>query len=264
MKKLFLYSLILYTLFIRCSSGGDDEDPVLDFTISVNNSVPKIGNDITVTVSPTIDVEKVELYFDETLIGTKFSEPITFDISTADIETGEHSISAVVTSINATKEKAIKITASLEVGSPYKGGIVFALNSENKSGLIVLENDLSVNGNNTFAWGCSGHTLEANSLTDGQYNTSKISGSCTIGAARECTKLTVNGYNDWYLPAREEIDLIYAVKEKIPGFTGVYWSSTESIFDSSSRAYYFDASDGSWIEIALKTAKFKVRPIRKF
>jgi len=159
--------------------------------------VPKIGNDITVTVSPTIEVEKVELYFDETLIGTKFSEPITFDVSTDYIEIGDHSISAVVTGINATKEKAIKITSSLEVGSPYRGGIIFVLNSDNKSGLIAKEDDLKVDGSTTFTWGCSGHVLGASSMSDGLANSLSISGSCSISAARECVTLDANGFDDW-------------------------------------------------------------------
>jgi hypothetical protein len=48
-------------------------------------------------------------------------------------------------------------------------------------------------------------------------------------AAKLCSELVVSGKDDWYLPAKDETDAIYAFKDK---FTieerGTIWSSTEA------------------------------------
>ena len=50
-------------------------------------------------------------------------------------------------------------------------------------------------------------------------------------AARVCSNYSFN-YGDWYLPSISELDLLYAQKSVVGGFSGTYyWSSTESIYD---------------------------------
>jgi len=48
------------------------------------------------------------------------------------------------------------------------------------------------------------------------------------GAAKACGDLTASGYNDWYLPAINELNCLYTNRSAIGGFTDDnYWSSTE-------------------------------------
>ena len=59
-----------------------------------------------------------------------------------------------------------------------------------------------------------------------------------------CGDLVLNGYSDWYLPAKEEINVIYGSKDVIENLaTGYYWSSTENTI---SLAWRFRFSDGYW------------------
>ena len=47
-------------------------------------------------------------------------------------------------------------------------------------------------------------------------------------AKTACAKLVLNGYSDWRLPTKEELNQIYQNKDKIGGFVNYnYWSSSE-------------------------------------
>ncbi len=66
-------------------------------------------------------------------------------------------------------------------------------------------------------------------------------------AIEVCDNITYAGYNDWYLPSRDELNAMYENKSKIGGFSSMfYWSSTEyssknawdQTFYSGSQSYY--------------------------
>lgn len=62
-----------------------------------------------------------------------------------------------------------------------------------------------------------------------QANTTAIVNTKGIGsyAASLCNDLTVGGYNDWFLPSKDELDKLYTNKVAIGGFTDDnYWSSS--------------------------------------
>jgi hypothetical protein len=47
----------------------------------------------------------------------------------------------------------------------------------------------------------------------------------------------LNGYDDWYLPSKDELSKLYSNRDAVGGFeTGGYWSSSEN---SHFNAYYF-------------------------
>jgi hypothetical protein len=47
-------------------------------------------------------------------------------------------------------------------------------------------------------------------------------------AARLCYDLSLNGYTDWYLPSKDELNKLYLSRNVIGGFTAFgYWSSSE-------------------------------------
>ena len=61
-------------------------------------------------------------------------------------------------------------------------------------------------------------------------DTANIITDCsTVGiAARLCYNSGLNGYNDWFLPSQDELNLLYLQKDIIGGFKGsYYWSSTQ-------------------------------------
>ena len=89
----------------------------------------------------------------------------------------------------------------------------------------------------TYQW--SSTSLSAWAFASGIYggaqNTKKsiaraaVSGS-TCPAASVCDNLTSGGYTDWYLPSKDELDMMY-VNLHMQGLGGFanngYWSSTE-------------------------------------
>ncbi len=59
-------------------------------------------------------------------------------------------------------------------------------------------------------------------------------------AAQRCLDYEVNGYNDWFLPSRDELDELSEIELSIPElelYNGQYWSSSE-LYESESEAEY--------------------------
>jgi len=58
---------------------------------------------------------------------------------------------------------------------------------------------------------------------------------------RRDTDRPLNGYDDWFLPSKDELNLLYLQKGVVGGFA-YYWSSTEY---GSYAAWYQYFGDGS-------------------
>jgi prepilin-type N-terminal cleavage/methylation domain-containing protein len=118
------------------------------------------------------------------------------------------------------------------------GGIV--ARQEDEYTLIAASDDH--NPGTTYEWGCYGTATEAISDTDGLSNTSIILDECseTPIAASVCKDYSVDEYDDWYLPATDELSTLYRNRVAIDGFSaGYYWSSTD--YDSyGAWGMYFD------------------------
>jgi len=96
-------------------------------------------------------------------------------------------------------------------------------------------------------WGDVGSTIVGTSdaIGTGQANTTAIVGEpATTGMAKLADDLVVNGYDDWYLPSKDELDRMWdnLADEGIGGFetgtSGYYWSSSEivSIWGDAKKA----------------------------
>ena len=139
------------------------------------------------------------------------------------------------------------------VGSCYGGGVVFYTNGPH--GLIAALKNASVGGPR-YAWDSTNHNVAITDrvLFSGKTNTTNIiaaeGGADTAQAARAAASYNGNGYTDWYLPARDELTLLYLKTYETsasfwshcggssPGIT-TYWSSTGNHFtDYIGRAYH--------------------------
>ena len=148
--------------------------------------------------------------------------------------------------------------SALAIGDTYQGGIVFYLDASG-GGLIAALSD-SLTGDTVAPWGCYSETITgANGIEigTGQQNTDAIDTVCTtIGTAADiCNNLILNGYDDWFLPSKGELNEMY-LNLYIQGLgnfvvnSGIgsarYWSSTQYNINSAWTQQFYDTStDGS-------------------
>lgn len=104
---------------------------------------------------------------------------------------------------------AINRTNLPAIGAPFEGGFyagLFALNGETY-GLIVsprAEGELEES-----RWGKYGHDLAAaRSYNDGMANTQAMADAGS-DLGRWMLALDIAGFTDWYLPSRDELELLY-------------------------------------------------------
>ncbi len=114
------------------------------------------------------------------------------------------------------------------LGQSYAGGIVFYVDGTGLHGLVAAPAD---QGN--YTWGCQGTSIPTGTaLGTGATNTAAIVAACAEAniAAKVADNLVLSGYDDWFLPARDELNLMVAnlVSQGFAGFTSVYLSSSEA------------------------------------
>jgi hypothetical protein len=154
------------------------------------------------------------------------------------------------------------ITNSPGIGDTYDGGIVFYLDG-NGGGLVCAPTDQSTGAE----WGCYGTAIGETSTAvgTGAENTAKIVAGCSTAgiAARICTDLVVNGYNDWFLPSKDELNLMYQ-NLKVAGIGGfasdAYWTSSEYSANPAWTQYFFNGNQYGYT----KDFALYVRAVRAF
>ena len=160
--------------------------------------------------------------------------------------------------------------APLAIGDNYGGGIIaYILVSVDPGyvagqthGLIAAPGDQSTG---ILWWNGSYITTGATgtAIGTGAANTTAIVASQGAGsyAAKLCDDLVLNGYSDWYLPSRDELNKLYLNKRAVGGFaTYFYWSSSE---DYAYYAWYQYFGVGSQY-FDIKFNYFRVRAVRAF
>jgi hypothetical protein len=135
------------------------------------------------------------------------------------------------------------------VGQLYGGGIVFHVYKDengNEHGLIVSLTDLSPG----ISWGLDEFNVpNCENTWNGAANTDSFisAGGLATDASGICYNYTGSGFNDWYLPALDELNLLYNNRFSVnitlratPQATELgqiwYWSSTEY---NAYYAWYF-------------------------
>ena len=156
------------------------------------------------------------------------------------------------------------------IGELYGGGIVISLWKENgvEHGLIASLTNLNSSVYSNVI-GIVGN-YEAEGPTNGLVNTNAIvlQSGHTTSAAKVCVNYSVDGYDDWYLPAILELRQMYNVAFIVNTVLGDadgflfrdYWSSSEVGTD---KAFVLNFQMGN-TGIISKSQSYSVRPVRKF
>jgi len=152
----------------------------------------------------------------------------------------------------------------LYVGKKYQGGIIAYLNKTGKHGLITAPEDQSVG----IQW-CNGKYIrikaDSTAIGTGKINTDKIVEVQKEGdyAAKLCKDLVIEGYKDWFLPSKDELNELYKNKDLIGEFSkDYYWSSTESGNEFNAWIQSFD--NGFQSLDGIKQSPYRVRAVRAF
>jgi ribosomal protein L7/L12 len=129
----------------------------------------------------------------------------------------------------------------IKIGCNYRGGIVFYLDTSGKHGLVYADINLG-----EAIWGGNGKIHTGSEFGLGAENTKKIVELASWGteggffsskkvpvytAARICYELNHNGFNDWYLPSKEELNVLISNISKQDLYkvskNADFWTSTE-------------------------------------
>jgi len=142
---------------------------------------------------------------------------------------------------------------TLAIGDTYQGGIIFYLDGLG-GGLIAAPTDQSSGAE----WGCVGTIIsgaDGIAIGTGAQNTIDIEAGCsTAGTAADlCANLVLSGYTDWFLPSKDELNLMYQNigpgnalgLGNVGGFANnSYWSSTEFEVNGTAWDQNFDGVGG--------------------
>lgn len=154
-------------------------------------------------------------------------------------------VAAIASNLNA--EEVLNLSPSVRfedvkiraIGSKHQGGIIFYLDGTGKHGLIAAPKDQNNTG---LQWFNDSFVITDALGTDvgtGLANTNMITQIQGEGnyAASLAANLVIGAYSDWYLPSKDELNLMYnnigpgapAPFTNIGGFIGYdYWSSSEA------------------------------------
>lgn len=170
--------------------------------------------------------------------------------------TSTTSITSATTTSSKTNSKKLKI------GDKAHGGIVFYLDGKG-GGLVCAE----INQSTDARWGCAEVKINGTKadIGTGKLNTSILISKCNESGivSKICDDLVLNGYNDWFLPSKDELNLMYVnlKKEGIGDFASAcYWSSSEH---SSGFAWEQNFRSGAQSSYFKYTTNY-VRAVRAF
>jgi len=244
-----------------------------NITSPENNELFYKTENITVSVdaeSAGGTVTEVRLYINNVEHSVKTTSPYNFTIS-AGLDYGDHILKAVAKDNKGkSAESSISIVIRLAVGAYYQGGIVAYVDDSGKHGFIVAPYDQSSgimwsNGSNITIGGTG------TAIGTGQSNTAKIIQTQGNGsyAAKLCADLVIDGYDDWFLPSRDELNELHRLKF-LPDFnfdtniSSKYWSSSE-YSNANAWSHYFGYDQPNvWSSYDLKNRTLRVRAIRYF
>jgi hypothetical protein len=156
--------------------------------------------------------------------------------------------------------------AQLSIGKDTLGGKVAYIDATGQHGLIAAAADQSagikwMNGTSVVT-GATGTAIGTGRTNTTTIISSDESGTASNYAAYLCYTYRGEGYADWYLPSKDELNKLYINKVAIGNFTSnYYWSSSE--YDTQ-NAWAQVFNGGTQLREAKNEYLLKVRAVRAF
>ncbi|MDD5273403.1 MAG: DUF1566 domain-containing protein [Methylovulum sp.] len=159
---------------------------------------------------------------------------------------------------------------TIVIGKTYQGGIIFYIDNSYGHGLVAAPTDQSTgilwHNGSLITTGAT-----ATAVGTGAANTTKIVKTQGVGAyaAKLTADLVLGGYSDWFLPSKDELNLMYqnigqgaaAPLTNVGGFASYdYWSSSEVNYGDA-WGYRFG---GGFQDTGCKCDTRYVRAVRAF
>ena len=167
-------------------------------------------------------------------------------------------------SASANASSSANSTTAFHIGQSFGGGIIFYIDNTGQHGLIAAINDQGTG----ISWNKNGKNIntgaKATAVGTGNANTTKIvNAQSKTGtyAALLCFKYKHNGFTDWYLPSKDELNLLYQQRNVVGGLGATnYWSSSEV-----SRGKAWDQEFGGGFQFKdTKSFTLNVRAVSSF
>jgi hypothetical protein len=206
----------------------------------VNNSlIELVSLDGTIYNFNVQDIAFIEKYRNKLLLAT------TNEFLQTDANNASASLKIPENEILAKKTRQMKNGGSLKI--PENGILSKKTRQIKNGGIVVYEK----NGH--------GLVVAPTDLEPSEWNDAKIA----------CGKLVLNGYSDWRLPTKKELNSLYMNRDKIDGLGAqFYWSSTEWTDYGNVWGQYLDDNSPQYSGLQQLLNKnddfYKVRAVRTF